>query len=78
MRVSVCLSVRGRMPTLLHGPGSNLVEWKGMPPRSAQLGGFAIDARVALLWQHNTNPSYKCEREMLASALYLLYPCFIQ
>jgi len=25
--VSVCLSVRGRMPTLLHGPGCNLAEW---------------------------------------------------
>jgi len=25
--VSVCLSVRGRMPTLLHGPGCNLGEW---------------------------------------------------
>jgi len=23
------------------------------------LGGFAIGARVALLWQDNTNPSYK-------------------
>jgi len=23
------------------------------------LGGFAIDARVALLWQHNANPTYK-------------------
>jgi len=23
------------------------------------LGGFAIDAWVALLWQHNANPSYK-------------------
>jgi len=23
------------------------------------LGGFAIGARVALLWQHNPNPSYK-------------------
>jgi len=23
------------------------------------LGGFAIGARVALLWQHNANPSYK-------------------
>jgi len=23
-RLSVCLSVRGRMPTLLHGPGCNL------------------------------------------------------
>jgi len=25
--VSVCVSVRGRMPTLLHGPGCNLKEW---------------------------------------------------
>ena len=24
----VCLSVRGRMPTLLHGPGCNLGEWQ--------------------------------------------------
>jgi len=26
-RLCVCLSVRGRMPTLLHGPGYNLGEW---------------------------------------------------
>jgi len=25
--VSVCLSVRGRTPTLLHGPGCNLGAW---------------------------------------------------
>jgi len=30
-----------------------------MPPSCVLLGGFAIGARVALLWQHNTNPSYK-------------------
>ena len=29
-----------------------------MPPSCAVLGGFAIGARVALLWQHNANPSY--------------------
>ena len=29
-----------------------------MPPSSALLGGFAIGARVALLWQHNANGSY--------------------
>ena len=52
---SVCLSVRGRMPTLLHGPGCNLGEWSGMPPSCALLGGFAIDARDALLWQHYGN-----------------------
>jgi len=26
-RLCVCLSNRGRMPTLLHGPGCNLEEW---------------------------------------------------
>ena len=30
IRVSVCVSVRGRMPTLLHGPGCSLREWYGM------------------------------------------------
>ena len=30
-RASVCLSVRGRIPTLLHGPGCNLEEWQGCP-----------------------------------------------
>jgi len=29
--VSVCLSVRGRMPTLLHGPGCNLGNGGGWP-----------------------------------------------
>jgi len=26
-RLCVCLSVRGRTPTLLHGPGCNLAAW---------------------------------------------------
>jgi len=26
-RLCVCLSVRGRTPTLLHGPGCNLTAW---------------------------------------------------
>jgi len=30
-----------------------------MPPSCALLGGFAIGAWVALLWQHNANHSYK-------------------
>jgi len=29
--VSVCLSVRGRTPTLLHGPGCNLGRGRGCP-----------------------------------------------
>ena len=57
--LSVCLSVRGRTPTLLHGTGCNLEAWQRLPPSCALLGGFAIRARVALLWQHNANPSYK-------------------
>jgi len=47
------------MSTLWHGPRCNLGEWWGIPHRCALLGGFAIGARVALLWQHNVNPSYK-------------------
>jgi len=31
-----------------------------MPHSCAQLGGFAIGARIALLWQHNANA--KCQR----------------
>ena len=53
--VSVCVSVRGRMPTLLHGPGWNFAKWYWMPPSCALLGGFTIGARVALLWQHYGN-----------------------
>jgi len=30
-RLSVCLSVRDRMPTLLHGPGCNLRSGRGCP-----------------------------------------------
>jgi len=55
----LCVSVHGRMPTLLHGPGSYLGEWQGVLPTCALLGGFAIGARVALLWQHSANA--KCQ-----------------
>ena len=54
-RLCVCVSVRGRTPTLLHGPGCNLAEWYGMPPSCALVGGFAIGERVVLLWQHYGN-----------------------
>jgi len=56
--VSVCMSVRCRTPTLLHGPGCNLGVVEAAPS-CALLGGFAIGARVALLWQHNAKRSYK-------------------
>jgi len=56
--LSVCLSVRGLMPTLLHGPGCNLGGVVGMPPSCALLGGFAIRAQVTLLWQNNAKANY--------------------
>jgi len=45
-RLSVCLFVSRRIPTLLHGPGCNLVV---VPSSYAVLGGFAIGAWVSLL-----------------------------
>jgi len=47
--VSVCVSVRGRMSTLLHRPGCNMGNVYGVPPSCELLGGFAVGARVALL-----------------------------
>jgi len=66
--VWVCVSVCGRMPTLLHGPGCNLgmVE---VPHHCALLGGFAVGAWVALLWQHSSN--VKCQ-QVLVLALCLV------
>ena len=57
--VCVCLCVRGRTPTLLHGPGCNFGGVVEAAPSCALLGGFAIGAPVALLWQHNANPSLR-------------------
>jgi len=51
--VTVCVSVSGRMPTLLHGPGCNFGEWYDMPPSCALLEGFAMAAWVEFLWQHH-------------------------
>ena len=61
-RLSVCLSVHGRMPTVLHGPD---VTWGtvGVPPSCAPLGGFAIRERIALLRQHSANA--KCQRVLV-------------
>jgi len=47
-RLCVCLSTAA----CLH---YCVAEWYGMPPSCALLGGFAIGARVALLWQYNGN-----------------------
>jgi len=58
-RLCVCLSVRGRMPTLLRGPGCNLGNGRGCPPSCVLSAGFAIGARVALLWQHSANVKYQ-------------------
>jgi len=58
-RLCVCVSVCGCTPTLLHGPGCNLGGVVEAAPSCALLGEFAISARVALLWQHNANPSLR-------------------
>ena len=52
-RVCVCLSAAA----CLHYCMDPDVTWGvvGMPPSCALSGGFAIGARVALLWQHNAN-----------------------
>jgi len=67
--VCVCPSVRGRTPMLLHGPGCNLGTCF-LPPSCALLSGFVISARVALLWQHNANPSYKLAIPLASIAQY--------
>jgi len=68
--VSVCLSVRGRMP--MHYCTGPDVAW-GMPPGYALLGGFAIGAHVVLLWQHSANA--KCQR-VLVLAVCLVLDCY--
>jgi len=76
-RLSVCLSVHSRMPTLLHG-------MVGVPSSCALLDGFAIGARVTLLWQYSAaRIGNRCtwqhsgEHEMSASTcLYSLYAWF--
>jgi len=60
-RLCVCLSVRLSAAVRPHYCTDPDVTWqrgRGYPVY-ALLGGFAIGARVALLWQHNANPSYK-------------------
>jgi len=47
--LSVCLSVRRRIPALLHGPGCNLKEWQRFPLVLHYWKKFAIGARVSLL-----------------------------
>jgi len=62
VRLSVCLSVRGRMPEYCTDPD---VTWGtvGVPPSCAPLGGFAIRERIALLRQHSANA--KCQRVLV-------------
>jgi len=55
--VCVCLSAAVR-PHYCTDPDVTSGRGRGCPPSCALLGGFAIGARVALLWQHNTKPSY--------------------
>jgi len=68
----VCVSVARRTPTLLHGPGCILGMVGGALYSYVLLAGFAIGARVSLLWYHS--PNAKCQR--LSECLYSLYAWF--
>ena len=59
-RLCVCLSVRAVRPNYCTDPDVTWGHGIGLEgaPSCALLSGFAIGARVALLWQHNANPSY--------------------
>jgi len=65
-----CVSVRGRTPHYCTDPD---VTWGvvGDAPSCTLLGGFAIGARVALLWQHNANANVS--EYMLVLALCLVF-----
>jgi len=56
--VSVCQSAAA-CPHYCTDPDVTWGSGRGCPTCCALLGGFVIGARVALLWQHNVNPSYK-------------------
>jgi len=66
-RLCVSVSVHRRIPTLLYGPGCNLGEWQGVPSSCALSGGFAIGARVLLLWQQ------QLRTRNVSECLYSLY-----
>jgi len=68
--LSVCVSVCPRAHAYITRTRMRLGGVVGDAPYSyALLGGFAIGARVALLWQHNANA--KCYSEyVLVLALY--------
>jgi len=59
--VSVCVSACLSAAACPHYRTDPDVTWGSGrdAPSCALLGGFAIGARVALLWQHNANSSYK-------------------
>jgi len=56
-RASVCLSA-AICPHYYMDPDVTWGHGRGCP-LVVHYWGFAIGARVALLWQHNANPSYK-------------------
>ena len=64
----VCVSVRGRMPTLLHGPGCNLGTGMGCAC-CALLGGFAIGARHGLRCYGNITGTRNVTEYMIVLAL---------
>jgi len=69
--LSVCLSVRGHMPTLLHGPRCNLGSGIGCP----LVVHYWADLQLVhglRCYGNITRTLVKCKREMLASAVWSL------
>ena len=75
MLPSVCLSVCLSLAAFLHyctDPDVTLGSGKGVPPSCALLGGFAIGARVSLLWQH-TRLTRNVSEDRVVLAVWLAY-----
>jgi len=72
-RLCVCLCLSAAAcPHCCTDPDVTWGTGAGCPPSCALLGGFAIGARVALLWQHSANAKYQ---RVLST--YWLYAWFV-
>ena len=72
-RLCVCVSVRGRTPTLLHGPGCNLVEWYSLPLVVHHRAD--LQSERGLRCYGNITRTRNVSEYMLVLALCLVYSC---
>jgi len=75
-RPSVCLCVCLPLDAFPHYCTDLDVTWRmvEVPPNRELLGGFAIGARVALLWQHSA--SAKCQRVLVLALCLVIKMCY--